>query len=107
MQTAANQRDSLLRVNQGFQDEKENGNGARVLQPLQSGVRNPKLILHPPRYSCLGIRQCGIERTIAATAPPDHSALIQQPDERAGLVAVPDLDGAVFSDPAPKARIVF
>jgi hypothetical protein len=32
----ASQRDSSLRVNQGFQDEKENGNGRDAFQPLQS-----------------------------------------------------------------------
>jgi len=43
-QTKASQRDSSFGVDQGFQDEKENGNGSRVFQALQSGVCDPKLV---------------------------------------------------------------
>jgi len=35
LQIQASQRNVLSGVNQGFQDEKENGNGSRVFQPLQ------------------------------------------------------------------------
>jgi hypothetical protein len=59
-QTRASQRDSLLPVNQGFQDEKENGNPVRVFQPPQSGVRDPKFVPHSP-----------------GAALPDHPTLVQ------------------------------
>jgi len=50
-QTASSQRDTLIGVNQGFQDERENGNGPRVSQPLQSGdVRDPKLVPAAPSW---------------------------------------------------------
>jgi hypothetical protein len=38
-QTEASQRDTLIAVNQGFQDERENGNHPDVFQLLQSAKR--------------------------------------------------------------------
>lgn len=105
-QTKASQRDSSFGVNQGFQDERENGNGSRVFQPLQSGcVRDPKLIPHPPGCACVRIGQRGIQRRVAPAALPDQTAFIQNPDERTRLVAVADLDGTELSNPPPKMRI--
>ena len=77
-----------------------------MFQLLQSGgVCNPKLILHPARHASLGVGQRGVERPVAAAAFPDYAALIQNPNERTGLAAVADLDGAKLSDPPPKMRI--
>jgi hypothetical protein len=104
-QTKASQLDSSSRVNQGFQDEKENENDQRVFQPLQSGVHDPKLGPHPPGYARLSIIQSGIKRPVAAAALPDHAAFVEHADERTCLVAVADFQGAKLTEPAPQVRM--
>jgi hypothetical protein len=89
-----------------FLQERDNANIIDVFQLLQSGgVRDPKLVPHPPGHACFSIRQRGSHRPVAAAACPDDAALIEHANERKSLSTVPDLDGSELNGPAAKMRV--
>jgi hypothetical protein len=78
---------------------------AGLAQSLSGGVRDPKLVPHPPGHARLGVGQRGIERLVAAAALPNYAAFIQNANKPTGLNAVADLDGSELGGPTPEMRI--